>query len=137
MTRGPSTAAMIAARRADATRKEAAVEQALSGLVRRREPVTISGVADRAGVSCSYLSRHPTLGPKVRAAGTTARARPTPAPDQPSSVEAALRHHIRGLQVAHQEQLAALRTQLRRLEHENASLRGELLACDRDLALGR
>lgn len=130
MSGQPSTAAMIAARRAAVAAKELAVEQALATLVRRRAPITISAVAAHAGVSRSYLSRHPTLGPKVRATATPTDT-PRPAPAQPASVESALRHHIRALQADHADQLAGLRAQLRGLEHENAALRGELLACGR------
>ena len=131
MTSGTSTPAMIAARRADAAAKQAAVEQALATLVRRRAPITISAVAAHAGVSRSYLARHPTLGPKVRAASAAARPLTSPAPTPPASVESALRHHIRALQAGHADQVAGLRTRLRGLEHENAALRGELLACGR------
>lgn len=132
MTGHPSTAAMIAARRAAAAAKDAAVERALTTLVRRRATITISAVAAHAGVSRSYLSRHATLGPKIRAASTSAPLQPsTAATAQPASVEAALRHHIRSVQAGHADHVAALRAQLRGLEHENAALRGELLACGR------
>ena len=137
MTTTTSTTAMIAARRRDAARKEAAVEQALGRMVRRREPITVSGVAARAGVSRSYLSRHPVLGDKVRGAATASPPRTARSTDQPTTVEAALRHHIRGLQAAQEKQLTSLRAQLRGLEQENAALRGELLACDRPPVAGR
>lgn len=138
MTTGPpTTTAMIAARRREAAAKAAAVEQALARLIRRRDPITISAVAAQANVSRSYLSRHPSLGPKVRAAATTGAARPTPVPAQPDTVEAALRHHTRALQRLHEEQLAALRDQLRSLERENASLRGELITCRHHPPTGR
>lgn len=137
MTTTTSTTAMIAARRREAARKEAAVEQALGRMVRRREPITISAVAARAGVSRSYLSRHPILGDKVRRAATTSPPRPARSTDQPATVEAALRHHIRGLQAAQETQLTSLRAQLRSLEQENAVLRGELLTCDRHPVTGR
>ncbi len=62
---------MIAARQAMAATKEQAVLAALRALTRDRHPVNITAVANRSGVSRAYLSRHPTLGPRIRkAAGT-------------------------------------------------------------------
>ena len=135
-TSPPPTTAMIAARRREAAAKEVAAERALAGLVRRREPITISAVAAAANVSLAYLSRHPTLGPKIRAAADANPSRPAAVSGHPATVEAALRHHIRGIQAAHQEQLAALRDRLRRLERENAALRGELVTIRQQPSVG-
>jgi len=122
-----TTEPMIAARQAAAAAKERAVAEAIATLTRARQPVTISAVAARAGVSRSYLSRQPVLGPRIRRTPAGAPLRPVPAAE-PSSVEAALRHHIRALQAAHDQQISHLRHRVNALEGENARLRGQLIA---------
>lgn len=131
MTNRRSTTAMIAARRRDAKAKEKAVVDAISALTRQRQPLTVTSVAARAGVSRSYLSRHPTLGPRIRQAAGNPPLHAAPASHVPTSIEATLRHHIRALKTGHQQELARLRDQVRTLQRENARLRGELITTNR------
>lgn len=131
MTTTRATTAMIEARRASAADKEHAAHKAIAALTRRHESLTITAVAIEAGVSRSYLSRHRVLSAKIRAAAGTAPVRLEPAASRPTTVEAALRHHVRTLQKAHDEQVARLRNVVRALERENAHLRGELISCGR------
>ena len=130
MTTRRSTTAMIAARRRVVEAKEKAVVDAISALTRERRPLTVTGVAARAGVSRSYLSRHPTLGPRIRQAAGSPPLHAAPDPHVPSSIEAALRHHIRALKAGHQQELARLRDRVKTLEGENARLRGELITAN-------
>lgn len=123
----PVVEPMIAARKAAAATKERAALDAIRALTKARQPVTFTAVAARAGVSRAYLSRHPALGTRIRDANTV-RTPHLHQPERPSSVEAALRTHIRAMQSAHHEELSALRREVRRLEHENATLRGELIS---------
>ena len=127
MTGRPVVEPMIAARKAAASAKERASLDAIRALIKARESVTFTSVAARAGVSRAYLSRHPTLANRIRNAATSALPR-LAEPSPPSSVEAALRTHIRAMQAAHHDELSQLRRDLRRLEHENAVLRGELIS---------
>lgn len=92
-----------------AATKEEAVLTALRALTRGRHPVTITAVANRAGVSRAYLSRHPTLGPRARkAAGTVPLSAAAPPPGEAPTIEATLRTHIRALNAGHREELARL-----------------------------
>lgn len=122
-----NTTAMIAARRAAAASKEKAVEDAIKALPRERQPLTVTGVAARAGVSRSYLSRHPSLGPRIRQAAGRRPLHAAAQADVPSTIEATLRHHIRSIKEGHQQELTRLRDQVKTLEGENARLRGELI----------
>lgn len=129
MSQARNTGPMIAARQASVAAKEDAVLAALRALTRDGRPVTITAVANRAGVSRAYLSRHPILGPRIRkAANTTALSAVAARPGQPSTIEATLRTHIRSLTAGHRDELNELRGRIRTLEAHNANLRGQLLS---------
>lgn len=94
----------------------------------KRRSVTITSVAQRVGVARPYLSRHPSLGPRVRqTTNTTPVSAVSPSQGEPGTIEATLRRHIRALNAGHSDELAELEQRVRTLEAHNANLRGQLL----------
>lgn len=114
------------AARREATRTKATA--AVAALVRERQPVTFSAVAERAGVSRGYLYRTPDLARTIRTERDRSPA-VAPAPTAGcGSVEAALREHIRRLEAKHAQEVRALREENQRLRRQLQTALGELIS---------
>lgn len=73
------SAALVTYRRADSSRRQAAVHTTLDRMMKNGEHITVSAVARAAGVHRSLIYRHPELQAAVDAASTTPA--PPPRPD--------------------------------------------------------
>ncbi len=104
-------------RMAQATAERA--EKALATMIRDRDPITFTAVAQRAGVSREYLYRHPELCQRIKQARQTAPRQLSSTAGKTEGVVAALRDHIRRQDRAHQDTL-------RQLAADNADLRRQL-----------
>lgn len=114
------------ARRSRETHERAAA--AIRELVRKRHPVTFSSVAIAAGVSRGYLYRNQELAEVIRAERDQRPAvAPAPAAAN-SSIEAALRSHIRRLQAGYEQDIRGLREENAQLRRELQNALGELVA---------
>lgn len=120
---------LIAARRARAGDTRHRADKALAKMIRAREPITFTAVASRAGVSREYLYRTPELAAKIRAARSSPPARLSDEINQePHSIIATLRDHIRRLENQHTTDLAQLRAENNRLRRELELALGQVLA---------
>lgn len=87
-----STEAAIAARRRQTEQKLAAVEKAIGQLRRERGRPTVRAVAERAGVSATFLYENPTARALIKDAATNSRSRQDRlSQDEHDRVEAAWR----------------------------------------------
>lgn len=99
-----------APRRARADQAHQRARHALAAMIRAREPVTFAAVAACAGVSREVLYRTTGLATRIRTARTRATPMPVPETSSGSSpVLAALREHIRRIEVQHVDEVRALR----------------------------
>lgn len=122
---------LIAARRARADDTRHRADKALATMIRAREPITFTTVASRAGVSREYLYRVPELAAKIRDARSSTPVRiSAEASEAPHSVIAALRDHIRRLEVQHATDLSHLRAENTRLRRELEAALGQILTRD-------
>jgi hypothetical protein len=127
MRGNPDNLRQAAARKSAAAQTRA--EQGLREMVRRREPITFRGLAQTAGVSLDFLSRHGELRQRVEHLRAQQQARPpnTPTvvdPDQPSSVIRTLTTQLAELKRRHRDEISALKDAL-------AAAHGELLVLRR------
>ncbi|SIT72104.1 DUF6262 family protein [Microbacterium sp. RU33B] len=110
--------------------------EAIKELARTRQPINHSSVARHAGLSRGYVSRNPTLRAEIAKHATTRQhinPRATQSQDGEPSIIVALRNVIRETNARHDEEIAGrsatireLRATIRKLEDENARLRGQL-----------
>lgn len=122
---------LIAARRARADDTRHRANKALAKMIRAREPITFTAVASRAGVSREYLYRTTELAAKIREARSSSPARLSNGANQePHSIIATLRDHIRRLEVQHATDLSHLRAENTRLCRELEAALGQILTRD-------
>lgn len=122
---------LIAARRALADDTRHRANKALAKMIRAREPITFTTVASRAGVSREYLYRTPELAAKIRDARSSSPARLSNGANQePHSIIATLRDHIRRLEARHATDLSRLRAENTRLRRELEAALGQILTSD-------
>jgi len=120
---------LIAARRTQAALTHGRALKALRDMVRARHPITFAAVAARAGVSRGYLYRTPDLAAKIR----EARQQPRLAPAEGTAGQqpvAALREHVRRLELHHAKELGILRAENDRLRRQLEVALGHLLTHD-------
>jgi hypothetical protein len=109
-----------AERRSEETLKRA--RSALFALHARGEPITHRRVAEEAGVSDSYLRKHPELSEQI--SSLAGKYKPKPAPPSPTASTAA---SLRTKLTVTVERLRKVEDEARRLRQENEALRGEVL----------
>lgn len=123
----PTALAKATAERAANKRK--AAERALKDLVKTGQPVTVTAVARRAGVSANYLYQHRDLYEKIAQHRDTTRgvSRPINPAEGPGTIESTLRVHIRNLEAQHNQTVAELRQELASAEQRIQHLTAEII----------
>jgi septation ring formation regulator EzrA len=109
-----------AERRSEETLKRA--RGALIALHARGEEISYRTVAEEAGVSDSYLRKHPELSAQISA--LAGKFKPKAAPPSPTAATAA---SLRTKLTVTVERLKNVEEEARRLRQENEALRGEVL----------
>ncbi|WP_182357231.1 hypothetical protein [Tomitella gaofuii] len=113
------TAAAIAGRRADTTRRRDRVLAALSQAHAAGREISVAGIATSAGVDRTFLYRHRDLLAQVRAE----QARPDSQPAQPTVSRASLQADL----LAAHERATRLTSHIQRLERRLSEALGERL----------
>lgn len=113
------TTPLVAARQRAAQATAERAEKALATMIRNRDPITFTAVAQQAGVSREYLYRHAELCRRIKHARQTTTPALASATDPGDGVIAALRDHIRRQDETH-------RQAIRQLKADNAALRRQL-----------
>lgn len=123
----PTALAKATAERAASKRN--AAERALKDLVKTGQPVTVTAVARRAGVSANYLYQHRDLYEKIAQHRDTTRGVPRPINTSEGSgrIESALRVHIRQLEAQNQQTVAELRQELAVAQQQIQHLTAEII----------
>lgn len=117
-------ARLTAKAQARAAETLAKARRSIMGLSNRGMPVTFRTVAADAGVSESYLRKHPDLASQVRAlAGQTRQATVRAAPARQPSIAS-----METKMLVMSDRLDELEDEAKRLKADNEALRGELLA---------
>lgn len=122
----PTPLAKVTAERVATKRK--AAERALKDLIKSGQPVTVTAVARKAGVSANYLYQHRDLYDRIAEHRDTTRGVPRSVnpSDSAGRIESALRVHIRHLEAQHQQTVTELRCELadaqRRIQHLTAEI---------------
>ena len=126
-TEPPTALAKATAERAAAKRE--AAERALKDLVKTGQPVTVTAVARKAGVSANYLYQHRDLYEKIAHHRDTSRGVPRPVDPSAGSgrIESALRVHIRQLEAQNQQTVTELRQELADAQQQIQHLTSEII----------
>lgn len=127
-TRKPPIALAKATAERAATKRRA-TERAFKDLVRAGQPVTVTAVARKAGVSANYLYQHRDLYEKIARHRDTSRgvSRPINPAEGPGTIESTLRVHIRNLEAQHNQTVAELRQELASAEQRIQHLTAEII----------
>lgn len=127
VNKNPDTTGIERAAKVKTETKYAAVEKAIRTLNKSKNPITVTAVAQEAGVSPPFIYNHPELIDKVKRLRETKRGIHA-VPDKPGSdtVVSALRLKIRNMEEQHKNEVKALRQELveanKRIERLTAEL---------------
>lgn len=127
----PNTSGLNQAAKDRATEKEKQAKEAIRRLNREKNPINFASVAQEAGVSRNYLYKHLELRGQIEKLKTSTRNnRPLQAtPDTgQENIVAALRLKIRNMETQHQNEIKALRSELKTANQRIEKLTGQVIA---------
>lgn len=127
----PDTSGLFQAAKERAAEKEKQAKAAIRRLNREKKPINFASVAQEAEVSRNYLYKHSELRAQIeKLKANTRNNRPIQAaPDAgQENIVAALRLKIRNLETHHQNEIKALRNELKIANQRIEKLTGEVIA---------
>lgn len=126
----PNTSGLVQAAKERAAQKDKEAHAAIRRLNREKRPITYASVAQEAGVSRNYLYKHPELRAHIEKLKTnkqnTRALEPISEANQ-QNIVATLRLKIRYLETHHQNELKALRDELKSANQRIEKLTGEII----------
>lgn len=127
----PNTSGLNQAAKDRAAEKEKQARVAIRRLNREKKPINFATVAQEAGVSRNYLYKHPELRAQIEKLKTSTHTnRPLQAtPDAgQENIVAALRLKIRNMETQQQNEIKALRNELKAANQRIEKLTGQIIS---------
>lgn len=128
--RTPDTSGLAQSAKERSGVKEEQAKAAIRRLNREKKPITYASVAQEAGVSRNYLYKHPALRAHIEKLKTSTRTNRTlqASPDTgQENIVAALRLKIRNMETQYQNEIKALRSELKTANQRIEKLTAELI----------
>ncbi|MFW0111268.1 DUF6262 family protein [Rothia sp. CCM 9416] len=126
----PNTSGLAQAAKDRAAEKEKQAKAAIRRLTREKKPINFASVAQEAGVSRNYLYKHPELRAQIEKLKTSTRSdrslQATPDTGQ-ENIVAALRLKIRNIETQHQNEIKAIRNELKTANQRIEKLTGQIV----------